>query len=67
MAIILNIVGFDTTTPINCQVSFFKLSYVLLVILSNQLCCYVLKVWMTFEVVSVSFYVAHATTPNSSI
>ena len=34
VAVVLNIVGFNTTTPINCLVSF--LVHVLLVMLSDQ-------------------------------
>jgi hypothetical protein len=53
LAVILNMVGFDTTTEINCQVS--CRGYV-----SFPLYCliqYVPKVWVTFAVVSASFYV----------
>jgi hypothetical protein len=61
MAVILNIIGFDTTTKINCQVTF--VSHVLLVILSDQLYSQGLDQFYGRERLLLC---AQAATPNTS-
>ena len=56
MAVILNMVGFDTTTPINCQVS--PVTAVSHISSLKSLIIYHPEVWVTFEVVSTRLNVA---------
>jgi hypothetical protein len=64
LTLILNMIGFDTTTPINCQVS--PVSHVWLI---DQLVNYNCKAWATGEVVSNLLYVTRfqCLIPNSLI
>lgn len=50
LSVIVNIIGFDASKPINCQVSSRPASAVF----SLSLTVYDLKVWITFELVSTS-------------
>ena len=51
-AVVLSMIGFDDTSPINCQVGF--VSHVWPVILSDPLFT---KAWETLGIVSLLFYV----------
>jgi hypothetical protein len=58
--------SFDSTTPINCQVS--SVSHIWLVILIGRVQrgrVVVLKVWIVFEIVSTFFHVPR--TPNTPL
>lgn len=48
LAVIVNIIGFDVTDPINCQVSVLVMSS------RSRSDRYNLKAWVTFELVSSS-------------